>query len=408
MLAAACAGAFVITLAAAVSEHGEYFIATELIIIACTAAIATARDPLLLGGLLLIGGLVGAVQLADRPAGSIELIRPRRLGIALRYSVLIALGGLILLLGVTIFSSTTPPGAAGGATLQRLGFGMLVFGYAVRCGLLPFHIGLVDIVEDASPSTAALHAGWLPVLALPVLVTMLETQPELLAGNQTGRYLLIGLGAISALAGGVLGAVGGTRQRLAYLAIANLGLLTIGLGTGSVQGTEAALLGVIGHGLGIALATLGLALVAAASTTQPRSGDEPGGWPAALALFVGVLLLVGVPPFAGFAPKLLLLAAAWQSGWLLAAITVAGITLMALAAGRFLSGALQAPSVAFAPRAADEPAALGAKATPAPVSRMLLALAVLISLGVAVSGIWLLPLTAQLDALVRGFGFLGP
>lgn len=393
MLPAVCAGAFLATMAAAAGEHGEYFVVTELLIVSCSACIALAREPLLVAGLLLAGGLLGGVQLADRPAGSVELIRPRTLGLALRYTVLIGLGGMLMLLGVTLLGGTTAQPATGGLVMGSA-YGMLLFGYAVRCGLAPFHVSLGDIMEDAPPSTAALHAGLLAVLALPVLLIVVEAQPQLL--GTSGRRGLLVLGAVSAPAAGVLGTFAGARRALAYLASANLGLLTIGLGLGTPQGVEAALLGAVGHILGTGLAALGLALLPCAHGSSPRPADTGSRWAGALTLVLGVLLLVGVPPLAGFASKLLLLAAAWQSGYLVAAIVVAGITLMALAAGRLLSEALRPPAAGV--HDMNEPVELGAPNV-ARVSRVLLLAAVAVALAAAVGGIWLPPASLMGEAV---------
>jgi len=409
VLVSTCIGALAATLAAAVSEHSRYFVATELLIVSCSAAMCIADEPLLLTGLLLLGGLAGGVQLADRPSGSIELIRPRRLAIALRYTVLIALGGLVMLLGATVLGTRL---TTTGAVLQRLVFGLLVFGYAVRSGLVPFHSWVPEIADDAPPSTAALHAGVLAVLALPVLLSALQAQPELLASNAAASRLLIGLGTISALAGGALGARASAGRSLAYLAIANLGLLTIGVGIGSSTGLGAALLGMMGHVLGIALTALGLALLSR-SPGRRREAKQRGRWPGALALLVGVLLVAGLPPFAGFASKLLLLAAAWQYGALVAGLVVAGITAQALAAGRLLSNAMRPQPAASMYPADEEPTALPSRPEPAPLgaagnagpSRVLLGLTMLLSLAAAVAGVWQLPLTAEVDRAVGSFSF---
>jgi formate hydrogenlyase subunit 3/multisubunit Na+/H+ antiporter MnhD subunit len=408
-LATFCLGALVIMLSTTFVEHGEHFVAMLLLILSLAAAILIIQEPLLVAALLLLASLLGGVQLIDQPVHSATLLRPQTLGMALKYTLLVALSGLLLLIGFILATAYTQQLATTGPTLTRAIFGVLLVGFGIRIGLIPFHLWLPDMLDETPPPTIFVHAGLLTILALPVLLVALQTQPQLIVGNTNGQRLLLGLGGLSALVGSSLAlAATPVRRMIAFLSIANAGLLTIGLGMTSVVGVTAALLGALNHVLGIALIALGLALL---EQMVPGRREQAGALRerplAAVAFLLGVLLLVGVPPFSGFLPKLMLLAAGQERSWQITLIVVVSLVLSGAAAAKLLRKVLLQPRDVATTRGllSDDIERLTPVAVPyAP--RTLLAVILLLVVGSLVAGMWPQPIVARLDATVRALSFL--
>jgi formate hydrogenlyase subunit 3/multisubunit Na+/H+ antiporter MnhD subunit len=408
-LAVFCLGALITMLTTTFVVHGEHFVAMLLLILSLGAAMLILQEPLLVAALLLLASLLGGVQLIDQPVDSPTLLRPQTLGMAIKYTLLVALAGLLLLIGFILATAYTQQLASSGPTLTRVIFGVLIAGFSLRLGLIPFHLWLPDMLDETPPPTIFVHVGLLTILALPVLLVALQTQPQLIVGNVGGQRLLLGLGGLSALAGSGL-ALGSVRVRrsVAFLTIANAGLLTIGLGITTVIGVTAALLGALNHVLGVALITLGLALL---EESIPGRREQAGAMRerplAAAAFLLGVLLLLGVPPFGGFLPKLMLIASSQERGWLVTLIVGLSLVLSGAAGAKLLRQVLLQPREIAPTRSllSDDIERLTTVGVPyAPRVLQVLILALLI--GSLVAGIWPQPIVARLDASVRALSFL--
>lgn len=408
-LAMFCLATLISVLMTLASTHGEHFVATALLILSGSAAILIIQEPFVVAALLLLTSLLGGIMLVDQPLDSPTLLRPQTIGMALKYTLLVVLGGLLLLIGFILTTAFEQQLARTGPTLTRVIFGLLIAGYSVRVGLIPFHLWLPDVVDDTPPVTILEQTGLLTVLAVPVLLVALQTQPQLLVGNTSGQRLLIGLGGFSALAGGVMALLThGQRRAIAFLTIANLGLITIGIGLNSPAGLTGALLAALNHVFGLALLLLGLALL---ERPVPGRREQAGAMRerplAALAVLVGVLVLVGVPPLSGFVPKLLLIVAGREQGWLISVVIGGSLLLSGLAGARLLRQLLLQPRDTTISRSflLDDLDRLGVVGVPyAP--RLILLLILLLCAGSLVAGMWPQPIIAQLELTVRGLAFL--
>jgi len=404
-----CLGGLVATLTTGVTEHGEHCIGVFLLILGISAAIMIVQEPLAVAVLLLLASLLGGVQLVDQPVDSPTLLRPQTISMALRYTLLVVLGGLLLIIGFTLATAFDQELAASGPVLAQVVFGLLLLGFGVRFGLIPFHVWLPDLLDETPTATSFVHIGLLTVLAVPVLLVALQTQPQLLVGNTSGQRVLIGLGAISALVGGVFAILAeGSRRMIAFLTIANLGQLTIGLGSISVLGVGSALLGALNHIIGIALLVLGLALL---EQSIPGRREQAGALRerpiAALALMIGVFLLLGVPPLSGFVPKLMLLVASYQYGTATGLATAASIVLCGIAGAKLLRQLLLRPKSETTNHSLltddfDRLALVTVDYAPRPLLALILVLAAA-SLAI---GIWPEPLIVRLDQVVQTLTFL--
>ncbi|WP_029215519.1 proton-conducting transporter membrane subunit [Kallotenue papyrolyticum] len=409
LLVVLCLASLIVACSSVVLPVGEYWISTLLLLLGIAAAMLLLQEPLIVATLLLLASLIGGMELVDQPVGSGMLLRPQTLALALKYLVLVALGGLFLLIGFVLATAYEQQLATSGPALMRLVFGLLLIGTAVRLGLVPFHLWAPDLADEAPPQTIFLHLGLLSVLALPVLLVALQTQPQLVVGNPSGQRLLIGLGALSALGGSLLALLSGSQRRmLALLCVANLGLLVIGLGIGTLVGVSAAVLGALNHVLALALIMTALALL---ERPVPGRREQAGALRerpiAALALLVGVLALLGVPPMSGFAARLALLAALQEQGWPVIGAVLASLLAMALVAGRWLHLLLLRPPELPSVRGllSDDLARLTV-IEPSYAPLWLRALVLLAGAGVIALGLWPLPVLALVEQLVGSFSFL--
>ena len=287
---------------------------------------------------LFAAGLIGIFVVVDVPVGSSALLRPSLLAVALKYLLQLSLGAILLLAGLGLTET-----AAGSSPV---GLGLLLAGFGLLLGLLPFNVAAGDLAEESSPQVFAAVVGLLQPAALLLLLGTLQAQPSLLRG--TGRPLGLGLAALTAVAAPLL-ARGSARRVTALLFCGNAGLIVLGLLLGSEAGGRAALLGAVGHTLAFALVCLSAGLLERRVPGR-REDDGPGRArpQAALGLVAGLLALVGVPPWAGWPGKALLWQAAAERGpAMLALVVVAhlGLAAGALRLARSLLGSAPHASV---------------------------------------------------------------
>lgn len=235
-------------------------------------------------------------------------------------------------------------------------FLLALLGFGTKAGLFPLHRWGPDAYASAPPHAAAFLSGVMSKIGIYGLfraVSLLGT-PAAWWG-----WTLVGVGLVSAVFG--IAAAGGQRdlrRTLAYSSVENLGLITAALGVGvlgqamgwtatAVLGYAAALLHVWHHGLMKALLLLAAGAVERATGTgaYPSLGGLARRMPFTSAVtLVGVLSIVGLPPFNGFVGEFLLYLAGMRDsdaplGALLAALLFVGLALVGGMAVTVFSGA---------------------------------------------------------------------
>ncbi len=200
------------------------------------------------------------------------------------------------------------------------GFGLALFGFGAKAGLLPLHVWLPEAHPAAPSPVSALMSGVMLKTAvygvMRVLFDLLHTPLWWWGG------VLLVLGLATALFGVVFAAVQVDMKRLlAYSSIENIGLAFAGIGMTvifSAYGMQplaalaltATLYHVASHALFKSLLFVGTGSVLHA--TGQRNLGKLGGlirsmpW-VAWATLVGVLASAGLPPFSGFVSEWLLL-----------------------------------------------------------------------------------------------------
>jgi hydrogenase-4 component F len=149
------------------------------------------------------------------------------------------------------------------------------------------------------------------------------------------------------------------KRMLAYSSIEHMGLLALGAAAGGPLATAAVLLHVLGHGLAKSVLFLGAGRVLQITGTSRI--DEVRGLAAGQpvlggALGLGVLALIGLPPFSLFASELGIARAGfgagigWATAAALALVVVIGAVLLTHVSRMLLGAAPEGPGAASAPR----------------------------------------------------------
>ncbi|MGV0792045.1 proton-conducting transporter transmembrane domain-containing protein [Mycolicibacterium sp. XJ1819] len=247
------------------------------------------------------------------------------------------------------YAANLDPGVA------RLAGGLLLIGYGAKVGLFPFHTWLADAHSQAPAPVSALMSGVLLAVAFSVL---LRIKPiiDAAAGPAFLRTGLIVLGLATLLiAALMLTVTGDVKRMLAYSSMENMGLLAIAAAVGTPLAIAGLLLHVFAHGVGKTVLFLagGQMQVAHDST---EIGDITGVVRRSVlvggSFAVGMVVLLGLPPFAMFASEIAIARALAdaQMAWLLAAaLLLVAVAFVALArnSGRMLLGAAPAGAPAI-------------------------------------------------------------
>ncbi|HYO05225.1 MAG TPA: proton-conducting transporter membrane subunit [Mycobacterium sp.] len=209
--------------------------------------------------------------------------------------------------------------------VTRLAGGLLLIGYGAKVGLVPFHTWLADAHSQAPAPVSALMSGVLLSVAFSVL---LRIKPIIDAAVGTGflRWGLLAVGlATVGVAAMLLTVTSDLKRMLAYSSMENMGLIAVAAAAGTKLAIAALLLHVLAHGIGKTVLFL--------ASGQLQAAHDSTAIPAITAVFrrsrligasfaIGVLVLLGLPPFAMFASELTMARALADArlGWALAAV----------------------------------------------------------------------------------------
>ena len=228
--------------------------------------------------------------------------------------------------------SKLPP-AAQGATLFL--WILLLSGAWAKSGQAPFHTWLPSAMVAPSPVSAYLHAASMVNAGVYLVLRMVLANvaaPSATAPDAAWLPALTAIPQALPLVIGVMAVVtmvvsvaqffyqDDLKRLLAFSTISQLALVLLGAAlamAGSARAAQGATLHILAHGVGKALLFLSVgALSYAAGTRRIRdlSGVRERAPVAALGFLVGALTVTGVPPFAGFWSKLLIVTGAVSLG----------------------------------------------------------------------------------------------
>jgi len=267
-----------------------------------------------------------------------------RIGATLKLLIYTMAGSLVMLAAIIVYGLKvgtfdlvdSPPSAS---RWLFLGF-MLAF--AIKAPLFPFHGWLPDAYREAPPEVTAVLSGVIAKAGTYGMLRIALTKfPE---PSSYYRTVVLALAAATLVYASVLAfRAADFRGVVAYSSMAQSGLITLGLFSGTNLGYDGAILQMIAHGL----ISVSLFIIAGTIERRTTTGDfaRLGGMAkgrpalATLLMTVGIISLA-VPGSAAFAGEFLILAGAYQRAWWWAVIGATGIVLAAMYMLRLISAVL--------------------------------------------------------------------
>ena len=246
----------------------------------------------------------------------------RRVDGARLYVTLNLLTSTILVTGVGFVYALTGTvnlaalaGAAARDERVALAAGLVLFALSIKASVLPLHGWLARAYPSTSPAVTAIFASLHTKVAVYAIYRIYSVVYD---GDPRHLWLLLTLSLLTLVVGAVA-SVGehGTRSVLSWQMVSGIGGILLGVALSTQAGLSAGLFYLIHHMVVMAC------LLTATGAIEVRYGTgrladlqglarrEPL---IATAFFVGMLSLIGIPPFSGFVGKLMLAVAGVEAG----------------------------------------------------------------------------------------------
>ncbi len=401
--------------------HGENFVPIALMILGMTSTtLLLLQEPFVASLLLISTGLLAVLAIVDLPTGSSALVGRATIATALKYLVLMLIAGVMMYMGFVLARAAQPALVGTQISPTHLVLALSVVGFGLRLAIVPFHSWLPDLAEDAAPMVAVLVVAVVNVTSLLFLISAFQFvffPFEIIGGpdNERSMQLLMAIGIITALLGALLAlAQVAVRRTIGYLMVYNAGMVLFGLATMDKIGVTGALFEAWNQTIVVLLLFVSIGLL-------ERPDGRPANvlrrdllwrWPlAGSGLLCGGLALLGLPPFNGFASKLLLYEAAARKGGVYLVLLLLATALGLLALLRLARERLFGPSEDRPVE--DTPILLGATELDRPADRRLepepigMALLTVLLLAVCLGiGLYPQPLLAAINEVTRGLTFI--
>ncbi|MBQ7607043.1 MAG: oxidoreductase, partial [Desulfovibrionaceae bacterium] len=245
----------------------------------------------------------------------------------LKYYVMCAGGALFMLPGLHIVAQFAGDGAmmAQAPQLFRFAVVLLLAGFGVKAGLVPLHSWLPDAHPAAPSSVSGPLSGIITKMGFFGLVSVL------LIAQASATSSLSGLGGLSwfgtgLCAMGVATLIYGEimallqqdiKRMLAYSTLGQVGEIALVLGLGTWLATTGALWHMLNHAIMKDLLFLGAGAMILRAGSRKLSDLQGIGQSmpfTASCMVVGLVSIMGLPPFGAFYSKLLMIQAAVDSG----------------------------------------------------------------------------------------------
>ncbi len=193
------------------------------------------------------------------------------------------------------------------AAVTRMAAGLMLIGYGTKAGLAPLHTWLADAHSQAPAPVSALMSGVLLSVAFSALLRV-KTVVDGSLGPAFMRDGLLTVGLLTLLvAASLLVAQRDFKRMLAYSSMENMGLVAVAAAAGTEVAIAALLLHVLAHG--VAKTVLFICAGQVQSAHDSTAVDDVTALLArsrllGMAFTAGMLVLLGLPPFAMFASEL--------------------------------------------------------------------------------------------------------
>jgi len=211
--------------------------------------------------------------------------------------------------------------------VTRLAAGLLLLGYGAKAGLAPLHTWLADAHSQAPAPVSALMSGVLLAVAFTALLRV-KSVVDLALGTGYFRVGLLITGLLTmAIAAALLVGQRDLKRMLAYSSMENMGLIAVAAAAGTRVAIVALLLQVLAHGIAKTVLFVAAGQLQAehgATTIADIRGVLSRSPRLGAAFAIGLVALVGLPPFALFASEVSIARAltAAHLGWALAVCAV--------------------------------------------------------------------------------------
>jgi multicomponent Na+:H+ antiporter subunit D len=254
---------------------------------------------------------------------------------AMRYLVIQALSGVLLLAGALVWYRQTGTLQFQFIGLESVAGVLILFAFAIKCAFPLLHNWLTDAYPESSPTGAVFLSAFSTKVGIYALVR-----------GYPGTELLIYIGAVMACFPMFFAVIENDLRRvLTYSMISQSGYMVVGVGIG----TELALNGTVAHAFVhvIYKALLLMSMGAVLHMTGRIHGSDLGGlyksmpWTAGFCI-VGAASISALPLFSGFISKAMILSAALYEGH-----TIVWMMLLFAAAGVLLYAGIRVPLSAF-------------------------------------------------------------
>lgn len=194
--------------------------------------------------------------------------------------------------------------------------GLFICALFIKGGLVPFHGWLPDAYSAAPAAVSVFLAGI--VTKILGVYTLMRLMISIIGFQTSANMLILFVGALSIIVG-ALAALGQNdiKRMLAYSSISQVGYILLGLGVGTPLGIFAAIFHLFNH------ATFKSALFVNSAAIELQAGtrniDGLQGLSARMPLtsltsLISSFSAAGIPPFAGFWSKFLIVVALWLTG----------------------------------------------------------------------------------------------
>lgn len=243
--------------------------------------------------------------------------------------VSIALIGIVLILAageragqsfenIALWTNLVTTAGSFNATLMKTGFVFIFIGFGTKAGLAPMHTWLPDAHSKAPAPVSAVFSGFMLSLAVYGIARFIPVLT--LVDKSFTQHILILFGTLSLGVGAVsIAFQSDVKRLLAYSSIEHIGIVTLALGLGPV-GAFAALFHTMNHSLCKTFAFMSAGATGQIFGTYEMKGIrnllKSSWW--GVTLFISLLALIGMAPFAVFMSKLQVIRAmVLNSSWIL-------------------------------------------------------------------------------------------
>ncbi len=202
-----------------------------------------------------------------------------------------------------------------GLPIREVAFLALIFGFAIKLPVVPFHTWLPDAhVEAPTPISVILAGLLLKVGGYGILRIAYPIFPD---AAMNWSYLIAGFGVLSIIYGGMNALAQRDLKRLvAYSSVSHMGFVLLGLGALTIEGVSGSLFHMLSHGL--ISGALFLIVGVLYDRTDDRKIDNFSGLASRLPAFTVMVVIVffaslGLPGLSGFVGEVLVLMGAFAS-----------------------------------------------------------------------------------------------